>query len=91
MDLDARLITLSEEIKRPKKITGTRFATILGLNPWAPPFEAWCDMTRTYSDPFEDTQYTLAGKAIEPKVIAYLDKRYFFGRGMLKTPEEWFG
>ena len=25
--------------KRTKKITGTRFATILGLNPWSTPFE----------------------------------------------------
>ena len=25
--------------KRPKKLTATRFATILGLNPWSTPFE----------------------------------------------------
>lgn len=34
--------------KRPKKLTGTRFATILGLNPWSTPFEIWCEVTRTY-------------------------------------------
>ena len=28
--------------KKPKKITATRFATILGLNPWSTPFEMWC-------------------------------------------------
>ena len=28
--------------KRPKKLTGTRFATILGLNPWSTPFDIWC-------------------------------------------------
>ena len=32
--------------KRPKKLTGTRFATILGLNPWSTPFEIWCEVTR---------------------------------------------
>ncbi len=30
--------------KRPKKLTGTRFATILGLNPWSTPFEIWCEV-----------------------------------------------
>ena len=37
--------------KRPKKLTGTRFATILGLNPWSTPFEIWCEVTRTYQKP----------------------------------------
>ena len=31
--------------KRTKKITGTRFATILGLNPWSTAFEMWCAIT----------------------------------------------
>ena len=41
--------------KRTKKITGTRFATILGLNPWSTPFEMWLAITKTYEIPFEDT------------------------------------
>ena len=55
--------------KRPKKLTGTRFATILGLNPWSTPFEIWCEVTRTYQKPFEDTIYTIAGKTIEPNLL----------------------
>ena len=55
--------------KRPKKLTGTRFATILGLNPWSTPFEIWCEVTRTYQKPFEDTIYTIAGKTIEPTLF----------------------
>ena len=35
--------------KRPKKLTGTRFATILGLNPWSTPFEIWCDLLHEQS------------------------------------------
>ena len=50
-----------------KKITGTRFAAIMGLNKWTTPFNAWCAITRTYEEPFEDTIYTVAGKTIEPK------------------------
>ena len=91
IDLEQKIIRLEEKPKRIRKITGTRFAAILGLNPWSSPFEAWCDMTGTYKIPFEDTKYTLAGKAIEPKVIAYLDAKYHYGRGNLKGPDDWFG
>lgn len=62
--------------KRFKKVTGTRFATILGLNPWSTPFEMWCEITKTYQKPFEDTIYTIAGKTIEPKQAAYMKKSY---------------
>lgn len=63
--------------KKPKKLTGTRFATILGLNPWSTPFEIWCEVTRTYQKPFEDTKYTIAGKVIEPKQAAFMRSQYF--------------
>lgn len=62
--------------KKTKKITGTRFATILGLNPWSTAFEMWCAITKTYEVPFEDTIYTIAGKTIEPKQAAYMKKSY---------------
>lgn len=62
--------------KKTKKITGTRFATILGLNPWSTEFEMWCAITKTYEKPFEDTIYTIAGKTIEPKQAAYMKKSY---------------
>lgn len=62
--------------KKCKKITGTRFATILGLNPWSTAFEMWCAITRTYEKPFEDTIYTIAGKTIEPKQAEYMENSY---------------
>lgn len=62
--------------KRTKKITGTRFATILSLNPWSTAFEMWCAITKTYEKPFEDTIYTIAGKTIEPLQAAYMKKSY---------------
>lgn len=74
--------------KKPKKLTATRFATIMGLNAWATPFSAWCEMTRTYEDPFEDSIYTVAGKIIEPKVINYLNSRYFMD---VKDPTDVYG
>ena len=74
--------------KRTKKITGTRFATILGLNPWSTAFEMWCAITKTYEKPFEDTIYTVAGKTIEPKQAEYMKKSY----GMdLITPTDRYG
>ena len=75
--------------KKPKKLTATRFATILGLNPWSTPFEVWCEVTRTYQKPFEDTIYTLAGKTIEPKQAEYMKKAYFMSN--LVTPTDVWG
>lgn len=74
--------------KKPKKITATRFATIMGLNAWATPFAAWCEITRTYEEPFEDTIYTVAGKVIEPKICDYLRSRYFMD---IKSPTDVYG
>lgn len=77
-----------EPPKKTKKVTGTRFATILGLNPWSTPFEMWCAITKTYEKPFEDTIFTIAGKTIEPKQADYMKKSY----GMdIITPTDRYG
>lgn len=75
--------------KRPKKCTGTRFAAIMGLNKWTTPFNAWCAITRTYEEPFEDTIYTVAGKTIEPKQAVYMADKYFWKH--LITPTDVYG
>lgn len=74
--------------KKPKKLTATRFATVMGLNAWATPFSAWCEMTRTYEEPFSDSIYTVAGKIIEPKIYEYLQTRYFMD---IKSPTDVYG
>ena len=74
--------------KKPKKLTATRFATVLGLNAWSTPFEVWCAITRTYEIPFEDTIYTKAGKVIEPKIIEYLNDVLFMD---IKSPTDVYG
>ena len=74
---------------RPKKITGTRFAAIMGLNRWTTPFNVWCAVTRTYEEPFEDTIYTIAGKTIEPKQAEFMRKSYFMPN--LVTPTDMYG
>ena len=85
--LDSNQIQINPP-KKCKKCTGTRFATILGLNPWSTPFEMWCAITKTYEKPFEDTIYTIAGKTIEPKQAEYMKKSY----GMdLITPTDRYG
>lgn len=81
-------IQLEKAPGRPRKLTGTRFATILGLNAWETPFKCWCDITGAFRVPFEENQYTNAGKVIEPKVIAYLNKTYFLD---LRTPTDVYG
>lgn len=81
-------LELEEFPNKFKKLTATRFATILGLNAWNTPFSAWCEITKIYEKPFEESIYTNAGKVIEPKVINYLKKVYFMD---IKDPTEVYG
>ena len=74
---------------RPKKCTGTRFAAIMGLNACATAYNAWCAITRTYEEPFEDTIYTIAGKTIEPKQAEYMKGKYFWKK--LISPTDVYG
>lgn len=74
---------------KPKKITGTRLASILELDRWNTPFKTWCAITRVYEEPFVENKYTRAGRIIEPKIIDYLNKVYFFGS--LKSPRDIYG
>lgn len=75
--------------KRPKKVTATKFAAILGLNKWSTPFEQFCEITRTYNKPYEDTIYTIAGKTIEPKQIQYMRDSYLMTN--LRDPHDIYG
>ena len=75
--------------KKTKKLTGTRFASIFGLNPWSSAFEIWCAVTKTWEKPFEETIYTAAGKVIEGLQIDYMRKSY--GMYNLRTPTDVYG
>lgn len=75
--------------KKTKKLTGTRFASIFGLNPWSSAFEIWCAVTKTWEKPFEETIYTAAGKVIEGLQIDYMRKSY--GMFNLRTPTDIYG
>lgn len=75
--------------KRPKRLTATRFAAVLGLNRWTTPFQVWCEVTKAWCKPFEESIYTAAGKAIEPKQIAYMREAY--GMDDLRDPTDVYG
>ena len=79
-----------EPTKKPKKITGTHFPTVIGVNPFSTDFEVWCRCTRTYEIPFEGNKYTNAGQVIEPKVFDFLRTSMGFG-DRLVTPEDVYG
>ena len=79
-----------EPPKKPKKITGTHFPTIIGTNPFSTDFEVWCRCTRTYEIPFEGNKYTNAGQVIEPKVFDFLRNSMGFGDRVI-TPEDVYG
>lgn len=62
-------IILAEPPKQKLRITGHRFASVLGLNQYQSPFGAWAEITKLVKLPFEDSKYTIFGKAVEPKLI----------------------
>ena len=76
--------------KKPKKISGTHFPTVLGSDPWKTPFEAWCKSTRTWEPVFEGNKYTVAGQTIEPKVFDFLRESMGFGDRVV-IPEDVYG
>ena len=75
---------------KPKKISGTKFASVLGENRWNSPFKTWCELTGVYEEPFVENQYTIAGKTIEPKQYEWA-KQKMLTVGSLITPEEVYG
>ena len=79
-----------EPIKRNKKITGTHFPTIIGVNPFATDFEVWCRCTRTFEKPFTGNKFTAAGQEIEPKVFDFLRRSMGFGNRVV-TPTDIYG
>lgn len=71
IDEDSRVVRF--EGVKPKKITGSRIASILGMNEYTTPFKVACDMARLYSEP--PSKYTEAGEAMEPKIRDYVRAR----------------
>ena len=61
---------------------------MLGYNKWESAFKTWCEITRLYEEPFEDTKYTIAGKTIEPKQHEYMRNAYFME---VVTPTDKYG
>ena len=80
-------IELVEKPKRFKYLTGTRFASALGLSPYSSPFQIWCECTRLVTPPFEETIYLKAGRTIEPLQREYVSKKF----PNIVGPEEYFG
>ncbi len=60
-----------EHQRTQRKYTATRLSSILGCNHWKSDFGVWCEIMRVAEVPFEDNQYTIAGKVIEPKQVAF--------------------
>lgn len=73
--------------RRPKKLTATRFATVLGLNPWSTPFEIWCEITKT-----QVLTTMLANDKIHPRLAfehcgLFVDPELAYTQSMLYAEE----
>lgn len=84
---DHKRIELEKKPSRFKYITGTRFASCLGLNPYSSPFQIWCECTKLVTPPFEETVYIKAGRIIEPIQREYVSKKF----PNIVSPEDYFG
>lgn len=84
---DKKHIVLDKKPTRFKYLTGTRFASALGLNPYSSPFQIWCECTKLVTPPFEETIYIKAGRVIEPLQRDYVAKKF----PNIVSPEEYFG
>lgn len=71
-----KITDVNGELKQ-KKITGTRLATILGLNKFNSPFSAWAEMTGLYKPVIPD-KYLKVGQVLERPIIKEIEDMYGF-------------
>lgn len=64
-----------KEMLKQKKITGTRLATVLGLNKFNSPFSAWAEMTGLYKPVIPD-KYLKVGQVLEKPIIKSIEDMY---------------
>ncbi|MGL5630366.1 MAG: MPN551 family DNA-binding protein [Mycoplasmoidaceae bacterium] len=57
-----------------RKITGSRFASVLGKNKYCSPLKVWCIMVGIYKEEM-DPFFMDVGKIIEPKILNYASKK----------------
>ena len=68
IDDDRRVIIFRNP--RPKKITGSRIAAIVGENEYESPFKVACVIAGLYKEP--PTPFTIAGDIMEPKIRQFI-------------------
>ena len=84
---DRRRITLDTPPKQLLRISGHRMATVLGLNHFATPFQAWAEITKLLKVPFEENKYLIMGRVAEPKIIDYVRDKF----PNVMSMEEYYG
>lgn len=57
-----------------KKITGSRFSSVLGFNKYTTPLQVWCNMVGIYKETM-DPVLAKVGNCIEPKIRDFVSKK----------------
>lgn len=65
---------LATNLKKFKKITGSRLASILGKNKYTSPLKTWCMMTNIYYEEMDET-LSRVGNVIEPKIKTFVEEQ----------------
>lgn len=84
---DRKRIILDTPPKQLLRISGHRMATVLGLNHFATPFQAWAEITKLLKAPFEENKYLIMGRVAEPKIIDYVRDKF----PNVMSMEEYYG
>ena len=84
---DRKRIILDTPPKQLLRISGHRMATVLGLNHFATPFQAWAEITKLLKVPFEENKYLIMGRVAEPKIIDYVRDKF----PNVMSMEEYYG
>ena len=84
---DRKRIILEKPPTQRLRISGHRLSTVLGLNPYSTPFQAWAEITKAVKVPFVENKYIIAGRYAEPLVIEYV-KQIFPN---IMSMEEYYG
>jgi hypothetical protein len=79
VEIGSNTITLKEaylkkSAHRFKKITGSRFAAVLGMDKYKTPFMVWMDMVHLFKDDMDPTLAN-SGNVIEPKIRDFVTKQ----------------
>lgn len=83
--------TVYSDGENVNKVSGTSMAGILGCSPWSTPFTVACGLLGLAREDIDNKDAVRVGKALEKKIIRYVDKIYGPEKGSFMSADEIYG